>query len=89
MSVPPGPDFLPVGMQWRGQTEVEPGYPSPDLASVFSVLQFGKEVKDCSETRGLISNTFHSLSNYGVCLKEVEGVLLKNQHSVASRELRT
>ena len=55
MSVPHGPDFLPVGMQWRGQTKVEPGYLSPDLATVFSVLRFGKGVKDCSNAAGLIS----------------------------------
>lgn len=55
MSMPPWPDILPMGMQWRGQTKVEPGYLSPDLASVFSVLQFGKEVRDCGNTKGLIS----------------------------------
>lgn len=36
--MPLGLDFLPVGMQWRGQTKVEPGHLSPDLASVYNTL---------------------------------------------------
>lgn len=55
MLVPPGPDFLPMGMQWRGQTKVKPVYLSPDSATVFSLLEFGKEVKYFSNSRGSIS----------------------------------
>lgn len=38
MQMPLGLDFLPMGMQQRGQTKVEPGYLSPDLDTELSVL---------------------------------------------------
>ena len=47
-----------------------------------------KESKTVATPQALFQNTFHSLSDYGARLGEVDGALLKNQGSVAPRGLR-
>ncbi len=85
--MPPGPDILPMGMQWRGQTKVELGicHLTWLLCSVYCNLE--KKSETVATPEALFQNTFHSLSNYGVRLDELNGVLLKNHDSVAPRGL--
>lgn len=80
MSGTHGPDFLPVGMQQRGQTKVEPVYLSPDLASGYNMLWFwkkNKKTKIKATPQALFCNNFHSFSNYGERLDEWGHVLLQ------------
>lgn len=74
--MPPGLDFLPLGMQGRGQRKVERGYLSPDLASVFGMLQFWKRSQTVATPEALFQNTFHLLSNYCARPDQLHGVLL-------------